>query len=67
MNEIPEVRKPRKRIDPRMIIGAIAGLYGASPIDIIPDVIPVLGVADDAGVIALALVMVMLMTFTDWE
>ena len=40
-----------------IIIGAL--LYAVSPLDVIPDVIPVLGLTDDAGVIGLAFTQVM--------
>ncbi|OGJ56133.1 hypothetical protein A2706_02315 [Candidatus Peribacteria bacterium RIFCSPHIGHO2_01_FULL_51_35] len=36
------------------IIGAI--LYGLMPLDIIPDILPVLGFADDATVLILAII-----------
>lgn len=35
-------------------IAAIAVLYGLSPLDLIPDMIPVLGIIDDAGVLGTA-------------
>jgi hypothetical protein len=33
----------------------LAGLYAVSPLDLVPDVVPVLGWIDDAGAIALGL------------
>ena len=44
-------RVPRRR---KLVLGVVA-LYLASPIDLVPDVVPVLGQLDDALVLALAL------------
>ena len=52
MNEI--TTQKRRRIDPKMVVGILAGLYTVSPVDLIPDLIPVLGAADDGMVILLA-------------
>jgi uncharacterized membrane protein YkvA (DUF1232 family) len=52
----------RQNIDPRMIVGILAGLYGLSPIDGIPDFIPIAGQMDDIGVILLAVVAMLIMT-----
>ncbi len=63
MNEIqPSNNNRRQGIDPRMIAAIIAGLYTISPIDAMPDFIPVLGQMDDAGVIALAVIAMLMMT-----
>lgn len=56
------VSKPKQRMSPQMIIGLIAGLYGISPIDVIPDFIPLVGWADDGGVIVLALALMLVVT-----
>lgn len=47
------------------IIGLLAGAYGVSPIDVVPDFIPVVGAADDIAVILLALVAMLLITLAD--
>lgn len=52
----------RRGLDPRAIVAVLAGLYGLSPIDTMPDFIPVLGQLDDAGVILLAVVVMLLMS-----
>lgn len=39
----------------RYLVALLAILYVISPIDLIPDVLPILGWLDDLGVIALAL------------
>jgi uncharacterized membrane protein YkvA (DUF1232 family) len=52
----------RRGLDPRMIVAILAGLYGLSPIDAMPDFIPVLGQMDDAGVILLAVVAMLVMS-----
>jgi uncharacterized membrane protein YkvA (DUF1232 family) len=45
-----------------MIAAIIAGLYTISPIDAMPDFVPILGQMDDAGVIALAVIAMLVMT-----
>lgn len=55
-------RQRRPGIDPRMIIGLLAGLYGINPIDVLPDFIPVVGQMDDAGIILLAVVAMLVMS-----
>jgi len=50
----------RLRADPRVprrakVVVALAGLYVASPIDLIPEFLPVIGPLDDIVVVALAL------------
>lgn len=55
-------RPPRKRIDMRVIMGALAALYTASPVDAIPDAIPVLGQADDASVIVFCVLIILFLT-----
>lgn len=49
---------PTRRSTPWGSIFAIvvAILYGASPVDLIPDIIPLLGFVDDAGVVGILLV-----------
>lgn len=54
--------KNGRRLDPRLLIGVIATLYGMSPIDGIPDVVPVLGQLDDGAIAVLAVVFILLMT-----
>ncbi|MFZ4663571.1 MAG: YkvA family protein [Caldilineaceae bacterium] len=61
-NQIQPTNNPRRGIDPRVIAAIIAGLYTVSPIDVVPDIIPVLGQMDDAGVIALAVIAMLVMT-----
>ncbi|RYG87736.1 DUF1232 domain-containing protein [bacterium] len=43
-----------------LISAAVAILYGASPIDVIPDIIPVLGLVDDAIVVPAFLLLALL-------
>ena len=50
------VRDPRTPILPKLILGA-AFLYVISPIDLIPDIFPILGQMDDLAVITLGLEM----------
>lgn len=52
----------RRRMNPQTIVGLLAGVYGLSPVDAIPDVVPVLGQADDVIVVVLALVLILVMT-----
>jgi len=42
---------------PWWVIVAVAAAYGISPIDIIPDIIPVAGLVDDGGIFAVAALM----------
>ena len=57
---IQDYVKGRYREIPYLSIGAIAFalLYVLSPIDLIPDFIPVVGLLDDAAVVALCLMLV---------
>lgn len=61
-NEIQPTKHSRKRIDPRVIMGALTALYAASPVDAIPDAIPVLGQADDASVILFCILIILFLT-----
>lgn len=47
------------------IIGILAGLYGASPIDAMPDFVPVIGYGDDAIVIVIAVLLIIAVTVAD--
>ncbi len=66
-NEIQPTQRRRKRIDPRAVLGILAGLYTVSPVDAIPDVIPVLGQADDATVILFAVVIILFLSVMGGE
>lgn len=44
-----------------VIILVVAVLYGVSPVDLIPDVVPVVGLADDAALIIAAITVVIKM------
>lgn len=52
------LRDPRVPSWPKLLVPALTVLYVLSPIDLLPDFLPVLGQLDDIGVIALALAMV---------
>jgi len=58
----PTNNNGRRGLDPRVIVAILAGLYRLSPIDAMPDFIPVLGQLDDDGVILLAVVVMLLMS-----
>lgn len=50
--------KPRSATPWGALFSAFVGLfYGLSPIDIIPDLIPLLGLVDDAAVVPLMLIL----------
>ena len=49
------LRDPRIPSWPKLVAPAIMALYVLSPVDLLPDFVPLLGQVDDAGVIALAL------------
>ena len=55
------LRDPRVPLFPKLVIGG-ASLWLASPIDLVPDFIPVIGSLDDAVVAALALRLVLATT-----
>ncbi|OWV01423.1 MULTISPECIES: YkvA family protein [unclassified Fibrobacter] len=42
----------------KLLVAIGAAAYGISPVDIIPDVVPVVGWADDVGVILTALAII---------
>ena len=45
-----------KALKTRALLTALAGLlYGASPIDVLPDVLPLLGLVDDALIVPILL------------
>jgi uncharacterized membrane protein YkvA (DUF1232 family) len=48
------VRDPRAPRAPKVLL-ALAVLYTLSPVDLIPDVIPVLGWLDDVGLLSMAI------------
>ncbi|MHA3046399.1 YkvA family protein [Riemerella anatipestifer] len=52
-----------------VLLPAIALVYIISPIDILPDFIPAIGVVDDMGILALVLPLLMkeLNQFSEWE
>ena len=49
------LRDPRIPAWPKLLAPAIMVIYVLSPVDAVPDLIPLLGQLDDVGVIALAL------------
>ena len=52
------LRDPRYRFPTRFkVLGVVALTYVISPIDIIPDFLPLIGVVDDLGLVALVLSM----------
>lgn len=53
-----EIQRRKRRINPKMIVATLAGLYTVSPVDAIPDFIPVAGQLDDGMVILLAVLAV---------
>lgn len=64
-----EIQRPqrRRRIDPRTILGILAGLYTVSPVDALPDFIPVLGQADDVTVIVFAIAIILFLSVMGGE
>src|SRR5262245_13081199 len=52
------LRDPRIPAWPKWLVPALAIIYVLSPIDLLPDVLPVLGWTDDMGMIALALALI---------
>ena len=61
-NNLQPMRPHRRGIDIRTLLGVLAGLYTISPIDAVPDVIPVAGQADDIMVILATLLIILLIT-----
>jgi len=55
------LRDPRVPAWPKWIVPAFAVIYGLSPVDAIPDFIPILGQLDDISVIAVALAVIALL------
>ena len=49
------LRDPRVPAWPKLLAPAITVIYVLSPLDVVPDLIPLLGQLDDVGVITLAL------------
>jgi uncharacterized membrane protein YkvA (DUF1232 family) len=58
IEELPEKTEKKKKVKKVIAVAVIviAVLYGVSPIDILPDIIPVIGLADDAILAVFALV-----------
>jgi uncharacterized membrane protein YkvA (DUF1232 family) len=56
------LRDPRIPAWPKWLVPIVAALYVFSPIDALPDVLPLLGWTDDMGMIALALALVTMLT-----
>lgn len=52
------LRDPRVPAWPKLVAPIIALLYVVSPVDVIPDFIPVLGQLDDLGVVAITLAVI---------
>ena len=55
------LRDPRVPAWPKWVVPAFAVIYAVSPVDAIPDFIPILGQLDDVSVIALALAVIALL------
>ncbi len=56
------LRDPRVPAWPKLVAPIVTALYVLSPVDAIPDFFPLLGQLDDAGMIALALAAVSMLT-----
>lgn len=52
-------------INLQTLIGILAGAYGFSPIDAVPDFIPLVGYGDDVLVVVVALLLMLLVTAAD--
>ena len=63
------LRDPRVPAWPKWIVPVVAAIYVVSPIDAIPDVVPVAGFADDAVVLGFVLNLVRgeVDEFMKWE
>ncbi len=49
------LKDPRVGTFAKLAVPVLAGIYVLSPVDLLPDVIPVLGQLDDVAIVALAL------------
>ncbi len=52
------LRDPRVPAWPKLVAPAVMAIYVLSPVDVVPDFIPLLGQLDDVGVVTLALAVI---------